>query len=78
MTDSAPVIGIYESDSTGFLAQLSLRDLELKSSKLTRGDYEIDQVVRLAVNVDGNEVQPGTERCSSISQQKRDVDGTCA
>jgi NAD+ kinase len=58
VTDSAPVIGIYESDSTGFLAQLSLRDLELKSSNLTRGEYEIDQVVRLAVNVDGNEVQP--------------------
>ena len=58
VTDSAPVLGIYESDSTGFLAQLSLRDLELKAAKLNRGDYGIDEVVRLAVRVDGNEVQP--------------------
>lgn len=58
VTDSAPVLGIYESDSTGFLAQLSLRDLELKSPTLRKGDYEVDEVVRLAVNVDGNEVEP--------------------
>src|ERR1043165_26161 len=58
VTDSAPVLGVYESDATGFLAQLSLRDLELKAAKLSRGDYGIDEVVRLAVRVDGNEVQP--------------------
>ena len=29
VTDSAPVLGVYESDSTGFLAQLDVRDLEL-------------------------------------------------
>ena len=28
VTDSAPVLGVYESDSTGFLAQLEVRDLE--------------------------------------------------
>src|SRR5215510_1857047 len=58
VTDSAPVLGVYESDSTGFLAQVSLRDLEMKSSKISRGNYEIDEVVRLAVKVDGNDVQP--------------------
>jgi NAD+ kinase len=30
--DSAPVLGIYETDSTGFLAQLDVRELESATS----------------------------------------------
>ena len=51
VTDSAPVLGIYESDSTGFLAQLSLRDFELKSANLSRGDFEIDEVYDLLLRL---------------------------
>jgi NAD+ kinase len=58
VTDSAPVLGIYESDSTGFLAQLEVRDLESATFRLKNGDYEVDEVFRLAVNVDGKEVEP--------------------
>ena len=57
-TDSAPVLGIYETDSTGFLAQLEVRDLESATSRLKRGDYSVDQVFRLAVKVDGKQVEP--------------------
>jgi NAD+ kinase len=57
-TDSAPVLGIYETDSTGFLAQLEVRDLESAMSRLKRGDYSVDQVFRLAVKVDGKQVDP--------------------
>jgi NAD+ kinase len=57
-TDSAPVLGIYETDSTGFLAQLEVRDLESATSRLKRGDYSVDQVFRLAVKVDGRQVDP--------------------
>ena len=57
-TDSAPVLGIYETDSTGFLAQLEVRDLESATSRLKRGDYTVDQVFRLAVKVDGKQVDP--------------------
>ena len=57
-TDSAPVLGIYETDSTGFLAQLEVRDLESATSRLKRGDYTVDQVFRLAVKVDGKHVDP--------------------
>src|SRR5918996_6302169 len=35
--DSAPVLGIYETDSTGFLAQLDVRELESATSQLKRG-----------------------------------------
>lgn len=57
-TDSAPVLGIYETDSTGFLAQLEVRDLESATARLKRGDYSVDQVFRLAVKVDGKQVDP--------------------
>jgi NAD+ kinase len=58
VTDSAPVLGIYESDSTGFLAQLEVRDLESATFRLKNDDYEVDEVFRLAVKVDGKEVEP--------------------
>ena len=55
---SAPVLGIYETDSTGFLAQLEVRDLESATGRLKNGDYEVDEVFRLAVKVDGKDVDP--------------------
>src|ERR687884_196201 len=57
-SDSAPVLGVYESDSTGFLAQIDIRDLEMATLRLKKSDYEIDEVFRLAVKVDGREVEP--------------------
>src|SRR5918912_413804 len=58
VTDSAPVLGGYESDATGFLAQLEIKDLESAILRLKRNDYEVDEVFRLAVRVDGKEVEP--------------------
>lgn len=57
-TDSAPVLGIYETDATGFLAQVDVRDLESAIPRLKRGDYSIEEVFRLAVKVDGRSVYP--------------------
>ncbi len=56
--ESAPIIGIYESESTGFLGQIDVRDLETIIPRLKKNDYRIDEVVRLAVNVDGKEMEP--------------------
>jgi NAD+ kinase len=56
--DSAPVLGIYETDSTGFLAQLDVRDLENATSQLKRGNYSVEEVFRLAVKVDGKQIEP--------------------
>jgi NAD+ kinase len=58
VTDSAPVLGVYESDSTGFLAQLEVKDLESATLRLKRSNYEVDEVFRLSVKVDGKEVEP--------------------
>ena len=58
VTDSAPVLGVYESDSTGFLAQLEVKDLESATLRLKRSNFEVDEVFRLSVKVDGKEVEP--------------------
>ena len=56
---SVPVLGIYESDSTGFLlGQIDFSDLKKSIGRIKKGDYEIDNVSRLSVNVDGKEVEP--------------------
>src|ERR1051326_891655 len=58
VTQSAPVLGIYETEATGFLAQLELRELPRVVNKLKLGEYEIEEAMRLAVNVDGKDVEP--------------------
>jgi len=56
---SVPVLGIYESDSTGFLlGQIDVSDLKKSIGRIKKGDYEIDNVSRLSVKVDGKEVEP--------------------
>jgi NAD+ kinase len=58
VTDSAPVLGIYETDATGFLAQIDVRDLESAIARLKRSDYLVEEVFRLAVKVDGKPIDP--------------------
>jgi NAD+ kinase len=56
--DSAPVLGIYETDATGFLAQLDVRDLEAVMGTLKTREYSVEEVYRLSVKVDGKQVDP--------------------
>jgi NAD+ kinase len=58
VTNSVPVLGLYESEAIGFLAQLDIRYLESALSQIRLGDYHVDDVFRLAVKVDGKEVEP--------------------
>jgi NAD+ kinase len=58
VTNSAPVLGLYESEAIGFLAQLDIRYLDSALSQIKLGDYHVDDVFRLAVKVDGKEVEP--------------------
>jgi NAD+ kinase len=58
VTDSAPVLGIYETDATGFLAQIDVRDLESAIGRLKRTDFSVEEVFRLAVKVDGKIIDP--------------------
>lgn len=56
--DSPPVLGIYESDSTGFLAQVETKDLDVAINRLKSSDFNVDEVARIGVKVDGKEVEP--------------------
>lgn len=56
--ESAPVLGIYESDSTGFLAQIEAKNLEIAINRLKSGDFGVDEVTRLGVKVDGKDIDP--------------------
>jgi NAD+ kinase len=58
VTNSVPVLGLYESEAIGFLAQLDIRYLDSALSQIRLGDYRVDDVFRLAVKVDGKEVEP--------------------
>ena len=58
ITDSSPAIGVYEAESTDFLAQIDVQDLETITHRLKKGDYSIDEVIRLAVKADGKEIEP--------------------
>jgi NAD+ kinase len=58
VTESAPVLGIYETDATGFLATLEVHELESATARLKRGNYSVDKVFRIAVKVDGRQVDP--------------------
>lgn len=55
---SAPVLGIYESNSTGFLAQIDVKGIDQIKESLKSGNYEIIEEERLAVKVDGKEMEP--------------------
>ena len=59
VTDSAPVLGIYETDATGFLAQIDFRDLESAIGRVKRNDFSVEEVFRVAVTVDGKCVDRG-------------------
>jgi NAD+ kinase len=58
ITDSAPVLGIYETDATGFLAEIDFRDLESAIGRVKRNDFSVEEVFRLAVTVDGKSIDP--------------------
>ncbi len=58
VTDSPPVLGINEPDSTGFLAQIETKNLDIAINRLKSGDFSIDEVTRIGVKVDGKEIEP--------------------
>ena len=53
-----PVLGVNESESSGFLSQIELRDLRSYLSRLKKHDYVIESVPRIGVKIDGKDVHP--------------------
>lgn len=55
---TVPIVAISESDFTGFLGQVDIKELDQAVKRLKNSDYEIDEVYRLSVQVDGKELEP--------------------
>ena len=55
---SIPVLGINESESDGFLTQVDLKQFSAYAKRLKKMDYNIEEVTRLGVKIDGKNVYP--------------------
>ena len=55
---SIPVLGINESESDGFLAQVDLKQFSTYAKRLKKIDYHVEEVPRLGVKIDGKSVYP--------------------
>jgi len=54
----SPVLGISEGESSGFLAQIDLREFSSYVNVLKKQKYPIEEVPRLGVKIDGKNVYP--------------------
>jgi len=53
-----PVLGISESESSGFLAQIDLKEFSSYLNRLKNQNYKIEDVPRIGVKIDGKNVYP--------------------
>lgn len=68
--DSAiPVLGINEFESSGFLAQIDLREFSLFVKRLKSGDFTIEQVPRIGIKIDGKNVYPALNDVAIFSSK---------
>jgi len=68
--DSAiPVLGINESESSGFLAQIDLREFSSFVKRLKSGDFTIEQVPRIGIKIDGKNVYPALNDVAIFSSK---------
>ena len=58
-TDSqVPVLGLNESEDSGFLTQIDYKELPAHVGRLKKQDYTIEEVPRLGVKIDGKSEYP--------------------
>ena len=55
---TSPVLGVNEGESSGFLAQIELREFSTYVDILKKQNYSIEEVPRLGVKIDGKSVYP--------------------
>lgn len=53
-----PVLGVGESESSGFLAQIDLKEFSAFVNRIKKADFEISEFSRIAVKIDGKPVYP--------------------
>ncbi len=58
LDSTIPVFGISESESSGFLAQIDLKEFPAYVNRLKKQDYKIEEVPRISVKIDGKTAYP--------------------
>jgi len=53
-----PVLGVGESESSGFLAQVDLKEFSSIVNRIKKSDYEVSEFSRIAVKIDGKPIYP--------------------
>ncbi|CDI05690.1 MAG: NAD(+)/NADH kinase [Candidatus Nitrosotenuis sp.] len=48
-----PILGVSESEASGFLAQIDLKEFSAYVNRIKKGDYQISEFTRLGVKIDG-------------------------
>ncbi len=58
LNTETPVLGISESESNGFLAQIDLKEMISYLQRIKKQDYVIENVPRIGVKIDGKSTYP--------------------
>ncbi len=66
LNTETPVLGISESESNGFLAQIDLKEMISYLQRIKKQDYVIENVPRIGVKIDGLFAGPSLALMSSI------------
>ena len=53
-----PVLGVGESESNGFLAQIDLKEFSSIVNRIKKSDYAVSEFSRIAVKIDDKPVYP--------------------
>lgn len=53
-----PILGVGESESSGFLAQVDLKEFSSYVKRIKKGDFELSEFSRIGVKIDGKPVYP--------------------
>lgn len=64
-----PVIGINESESSGFLAQIDLKEFSSFVNRLKTGDFIVENTTRLGIKIDGKNVYPALNDLAIFSSK---------
>ena len=53
-----PILGVGESETSGFLAQVDLKDFGSYVNRIKKGNFEVSEFTRISVKIDGRSVYP--------------------
>lgn len=69
LNSEVPVLGINEYESSGYLAQIDLKEFPSFLNRLQKNDFTIEQITRLGVKIDGKNVYPALNDIAIFSSK---------